>query len=485
MFSPGSFVNLSWTESSLKQHHERIWNDLHINYGLSASTPPASISSKAEVPIHDLAASSVSQCSDLLFSLMPCGDVGHEVASQNSSSAAPHHLPNDMQKLLHCALCNHLIVSFAFRFFCENLSPGTLYLYSSTFYNCLEIYQKKWSFENDKEQMKAHKNDFYKTIQRRYHNFCEKIGLQFPPETTSSQDISGREESKDSSLSHFVSELGKKDIPPPYAWFLLFFLAEITRFQNILGDNKSDRFYSLSDWIGNSEYSSVLLDCITNKNIERFSTLPASPVIFDDWDCSFTCIPSASVSPTCSAIPDMTYDFKGTNESVVIASRLQKVFNNYLFEQNVHLYSLTTAEAYLKQFHCSGRGQHAPLEAILSPLKLHAPFVHSSFISCISGPFGIRETPLLIEQYIARWNEIALPVLEELFIWSVWTHMPSRSKVADAINKWISHDATYNRLSIIRIGQADNVVPISYNNSPTMEEDMKVLHNRLIDLIWE
>jgi len=483
MFSPGSFVNLSWNESSLNQHHKFKWNDLHINYGLSA-TPPSS-SDKEELSIRDLAASCVSQCKELLFSLTPCGDASHAMAPPDSSLALPHQLPKDMQKLLYSALCDHLIVSFAFRFFCENLSPGTLYLYSSTLYDCLGIHQKNWPQDSDKDQVKAHQNDFYKVVKRRYYNFCEKIGLQSPTGDDSSQHISGSEGTKISSLSYFVSELGKKDIPPPYAWFLLFFLAEITRFQNILGDNKSDRFYSLSDWIGNSEYSSVLLDCITNKNIERFSTLPASPVIFDDWDCSFTCIPSASVSPTCSAIPDMTYDFKGTNESVVIASRLQKVFNNYLFEQNVHLYSLTTAEAYLKQFHCSGRGQHAPLEAILSPLKLHAPFVHSSFISCISGPFGIRETPLLIEQYIARWNEIALPVLEELFIWSVWTHMPSRSKVADAINKWISHDATYNRLSIIRIGQADNVVPISYNNSPTMEEDMKVLHNRLIDLIWE
>lgn len=193
MLRSGQFDNLQWDK--LAEAHTANWDLLQTKYGLSPQqiTPTASLS--------ELAVKSVQSCREYLFTDGAKCRTGWQTS--NLAGILP---AEDLEERLTPALCNHLLVTFAYRFFCDNLAPRTLSECLDTIYGCLNdslriVYKhEKKEKDNatgeekvyrveDKDGTRELKSNFMKPKERACRAYDEKIDAVFSYYEQQLQDL--------------------------------------------------------------------------------------------------------------------------------------------------------------------------------------------------------------------------------------------------------------------------------------------------------
>ena len=136
MYRDGNFQSLRW--NMLEASHKAHWEKLSSVYGLEE--PEKLLKSEAQkkdMPVLDqLAELCICSCQNYLFSLTPVKDVSNVF---NDVLTAPDDLPRrirrDMPHHFELALRDHLIVTFAYRFCCDNLEPRSFDDYVNTLFD--------------------------------------------------------------------------------------------------------------------------------------------------------------------------------------------------------------------------------------------------------------------------------------------------------------------------------------------------------------
>ena len=474
MYRNGAFTSLKWDR--VCELHKCHWDYLKSYFGFSEEFLSLNTRYLSSQTILDgLAENCIFQCRNLLFSLTPI----EYLPMHNSRCDVNQDFSSDIRRLmdqsLTPALSTHLIVTFAYRFFCENLEKQSLNRYSNILFDC----KNTWHVPKDKLQIHEDKKSEYNNWKRKYKSFCQELGIETenPKENenplkeetflTHPQDVTSDVVAIQKFIGVLKEELSFKRISPPCIWTLMLVLSERIHFYNALNGDV-DRYFALAELLSQAELTRSL---ISEENFyqDKDKKVYMAPVRFP----TFIGIPIDSSSSKYFYIPDEPYPYKETEERVIISSRLQKAFNNYAIERNFHLRAMTTVEFHMRKFGTTAKDTNGL--TMLKPLDLHAPLVQSEFISFISNTSDLSERPEIVEHYIRRWNRIALPVLEELFIWSMWVNFPTIAEIETEIQRWIETDSNFERTNIIRVLPVKETIPVPKNRA------LREFHNSIVN----
>lgn len=182
MLRNGQFDNLQWDK--VPEAHSANWTLLQTKYGLSPQQTASAI------PLSKLAAESIKACREYLFTDTNCKEgwqTGRLVGIISK---------DELEECMSPALCDHLIVTFAYRFFCDNLIPRTLSECLDAIYNCLddslrigykytrkkkdtETDQVKVEPVEDKDKSRSLKSNFIKPKKRSCEAYYNNINAVF------------------------------------------------------------------------------------------------------------------------------------------------------------------------------------------------------------------------------------------------------------------------------------------------------------------
>lgn len=330
------------------------------------------------------------------------------------------------------ALQDHLIVEFSYRFLCDNMEYKGFKYYADLFYE----YTNKGRSENyiSKVEIQAQKKDNFENLKRKYENLCKEIATEYKdymcPDT--------------------------KCIPPITSSFLLF-LASVRMDLRRLR-KADDQYCELSNLFRKSTYASLLCNTEDSKeffhtsvgqlkdiksvskekNQEKTMLLDVPQLYYKYSDMTgFVGIPfdgnSKHIQPM-TLSKCVLKDDSGDGSEVSVSREAQIMFNNYLIERYFHLGAMTNAKyAYCRV--AEERYDYKRLEYLMLPMYLEAPLLQSAFIEFLGSKQRHQLDDYLLRIYINRWNSVALPVLEELFLWSVFENCSNAADVAKAIEQ--------------------------------------------------
>lgn len=456
MYRNGAFKNLVWSRAGVNHQHQ--WDYIKSYFGFSDEfISPICSTDFAKAPLDYLAKTCISQCWDLLFSLTPLEYLPGNLKNDNDKFDFHPSIRLLMGQSLTQALSTHLIMTFAYRFFCENLVPKSLAQYSNAIYE----YRNSHGSSKDRDQIREEKKTAYNNLKRKYADFCKALGVVTP-----SSILPTVESERDSLFSclqptiadeiafrnfkdTLARELDIETIPPPSAPFLMFFLSERNRFWGCLTHSK-DRFLELTTLLSEAEMIHLL---ITGDQGGVQKSLPPYPIL---------CPNSAVVQIPVQYNPqnkfhgtDTSYQLKEHDKGVRITSRLQLAFNNYIIERNFHLHAMATAESYMIK-HPAGENDFVKSPALI-PLQLNASLMQSPFISFLDNLPSAQHYTAVIDHYVKRWNRLALPILEEMFIFGVWKTIPSAETISEEILKWMDSDLNFMHVNFFRLFPAEKI----------------------------
>lgn len=514
MLRSGQFDNLQWDK--LAEAHRANWRLLQTRYNL----PPQQIEPTAS--LSDLAVQSVQACRKYLFTDGEC-----EKGWQRGESSAI--LPmEDLEDCLAPALYDHLIVTFAHRFFCDNLTPKTLPECLDAIYNCLNeskriAYKDDKKLKEDKDGTRTLKSNFTRPKKRSCEAYDEKINTVFSfyeqqlqplcrsVSETQIEELKRRKWLVTNRRQMMVSHKRRKtsnrkqrrfakrrirlndhaflivpqrvDFSPKvrsdlaliqkerlaraaeqYAapnW--LYTVAMACNWTNnplaVKNDDlvferdyrdRTNLLQCLTKFLGNSKWGPMLFGVATaeSKRIAHPSFVPvvqteemveklkqwqqqASSFMelrLDSSNHFFAGVPYVNDQTYRYALPPQSYTVIGTLTTYKIPSEVQQVLNSYLVERTFHGYAIIVAIEYIKARQSFGLSElhHYQYQQLTTVVRLRAPLVHSAWIE-LTG-YVVETTTLKkrltaipwIEDRIDYWNRLALPVLEEYFIRSVW-----------------------------------------------------------------
>lgn len=450
MYRNGVFYDLRWDDITNRRGTKwdtmkSEWNFLQ-SYNLGCTDPWNPL-------LYRIAECCVDECRELLFSLTPVTCLKEVDMSSEIQLDFSVNTRSVMASRLKTALCDHLVISFAYRFLCENLIPKTIAEYCDDLYCC----QRNWDYMGVRASQTAARMEFRKTVRRMYKDFCMDLGIgESNAGINTNQTILSflkyvnDVDSRDLFCGILEQDLQEETLPPPCAWFILAFIFERDKFLKIFDEKKNKDFYiALANFVRESRFFKVLM---IEENVEE--DLYDVPSLWTKYGMLFSGIPFDSDMGIVSGIPDKTYELQleGFKENVriTVTARLQTMLNNYLLERNFHLYTTATAMSVLYSDKRVAKQKCPYTEAGLMLTNIHAPLVHSTFISLLKEPGELREESYLLEAYVKRWNREALPVLEELFICRVKETMNQKLEVVDAINECANADFVYERVNFIR-----------------------------------
>lgn len=72
-------------------------------------------------------------------------------------------------------------------------------------------------------------------------------------------------------------------------------------------------------------------------------------------------------------------------------------------------------------------------------------------------------------------ESVAVPVLEELFIWSMWVNFPTIAEIETEIQRWIETDSNFERTNIIRVLPVKETIPVPKNRA------LREFHNSIVN----
>lgn len=473
MYRDGNFQNLRW--NMLEASHKAHWEKLSSVYGLEE--PEKLLKSEAQkkdMPVLDqLAELCICSCQNYLFSLTPVKDVSNVF---NDVLTAPDDLPmrirRDMPHHFELALRDHLIVTFAYRFCCDNLEPRSFDDYVNTLFDYIAEFDKTANPIDLAEIRKNYRRDFRKDFRNKYRNFCEQFTLttsesggecsnnpQAGPADKPSENTTCKGKEKQATVldaftnlhwrdikepldlsSKISKKLDMNSIAPPDAWFLLFCASRKVKYISALRsssenyDKISNLFRPISEQRGSLDihkYDIVSALFPVEDCDQAFNTMPKEARSSCIWiypviksNVSFAGIPIDKKDCLASPLPDQEYYLKDytDNESetvsrkITISADMQLVFNAYLLERNFHIFTIACAER-IHQLRLNSDTYFPEWTAcLLSPLRLRAPLLHAEFLNYLIDRPAVMERRSILNCYFAQWNRIGLPILEEYFL---------------------------------------------------------------------
>lgn len=164
---------------SLEQEHGRHWTILREKYGFNVDQLSAPSS------LDDLAQQCIHLCREHLFSswLSRYQWAGNEEMAAGWRPWDPDELlsMNNLEQALTPALCDHLIITFAHQFYCDNLEPIELATGLEAVFTCQALYRQdehKDSKDDDnfrKSELKKFRDNYKKRISGYYRNLRKII----------------------------------------------------------------------------------------------------------------------------------------------------------------------------------------------------------------------------------------------------------------------------------------------------------------------
>jgi len=454
MYRGNTFENLLWNE--VDTHHRQGWNRLQDYYGFSGSEflykdlKPQMENQKDILSV--LTENCVYSCRELLFSLEPIDNLRKDADRYGDTPDFTPITRSAMANALSKSLSDHLILTFAYRFFCDNLKARSLRWYSDALYDFQHTSYYGLSAMGEKAGVTAEKWDAYKNWNRKYDAFIRQtVDLAFRDAGENGDpSVDGTKESKKKFVEWLQTEFDKGSISPPASWFLLFLLSERIQFRKIFLEETKNRYTPLVELVSRTGFvTTVLPICEWKKGSNK--PMPHKLLPMQDGENAFVGIPVPVSTSNSFQIPSIDYELVEGAGTLKISDRLQMVFNNYLFERNFHLHTVASMENAFSRFQIAAIRESGLVKSVFNITELRAPIVQAAVTSFVGTNAETIERPELIERYIDRWNNHALPVLEALFVWSVWENFKTPIEVATAIDNWVAPESTYERLKMIRL----------------------------------
>lgn len=515
MYRDGNFQSLRW--NMLEASHKAHWEKLSSVYGLEE--PEKLLKSEAQkkdMPVLDqLAELCICSCQNYLFSLTPVKDVSNVF---NDVLTAPDDLPRrirrDMPHHFELALRDHLIVTFAYRFCCDNLEPRSFDDYVNTLFDYIAEFDKTANPIDLAEIRKIYRRDFRKDFRNKYRNFCEQFTLttsesggecsnnpQAGPADNPSENTTCKGKEKQATVldaftnlhwrdikepldlsSKISKKLDMNSIAPPDAWFLLFCASRKVKYISALRsssenyDKISNLFRPISEQRGSLDihkYDIVSALFPVEDCDQAFNTMPKEARSSCIWiypvtksNVSFAGIPIDKKDCLASPLPDQEYYLKDytdnksetVSKKITISTDMQLVFNAYLLERNFHIFTIACAER-IHQLRLNSDTYFPEWTAcLLSPLRLRAPLLHAEFLNYLIDRPAVMERRSILNCYFAQWNRIGLPVLEEYFLHLVKVYFNNIrdifAAIEDSFSRKLGGKSRYERLIKIKLLQS-------------------------------
>lgn len=511
MYRNGRFENLIWDR--LTASHKESWEKLSLDYHLIAPTKIVQTEDNPE-PILDLIAEAcIENCRDYLFSMKHLNDISGVVDSSfkpfNHIEDFPDSIRTEMYQYFKSALCDHLIVTFAYCFYCENLEPKSFNEYAYSLFDSIAEPVEKI----DNIIVAEKRKNYRKTMSPKYRNFCKQFNIvdifensedavepQDEGASSGEQNVPssdriypetvldffayqhGYSEEETVALSDKIrTKLDPQRIPPPAGWFLIFcadrklkylqaILSSRTPYRKIstLLSSISPRRDDDPD-IHKADISSALFPIeivgsrFTADITLQATRIPAHLALYHGQKSDVFFAGTPVSKENCSSRPLLaqkcflkaSYNDSSEKREITIPTKIQHVFNFYLLERNFHIFSITCAE-HIQQSKMNTDTYFPEWTAcFLAPLRLRAPLLHADFLKYLIDRPEIMERRILLNRYFSLWNRIGLPILEEYFLKYIKENFDSIDSVFAAIEdsflKSGKASSRYERLTRIRI----------------------------------
>lgn len=475
MMRNGRFVKLQWDE--LEKEHQNYWDTLQERYNLCIKKINSSAS------FDDLAKQCVQMCYDYLFFLEEW-DITHEklvdLPWETNVKCTKNEYREYFANYITPALCDHLIVTFAYRFFCDNLEPLDKKECLKRGFGCTcQFTQDSVNTAPDRLERNEMQHDFFKVngkILDKYKDSLLSITNSYKVQ------LQNCELDFDNKLTDLLQERTLADQFLAPNWLFTLTMARGWKNSPYKAKKKiTNGLVGLTKFANNNTWLPLLLRTQdkSKRNMhhlyepyyhnlgekeaaeaEARKTCSALELRIDDAHDPYVAIAFPPGYLQASKEPiSQTYFFKNTKGKIEIPKELQYVFNNYLLERNFHWFALATSlDLLLKNSPDTFWYKDWQYARLLQIVRLRAPLAHTALIRIMEPNFWKLQDNMdiaWINGYINKLNSIALPILEELFLLGVYHSFDFEEIPSQIYNSFQAKDALdrcrYDRLNLYRL----------------------------------
>ena len=452
MYFFGTFSNLSWNSIAENQritYSPKITSITNHIYPIHSAPKYLDTSS----PLDFIAMSCVNSCMDVFFPPLLC-------AALDISAGEKQLIYDNLKESLQ----DHLIMTFAYRFYCQNLEPLSFTKY------CRALFE----YNNFSDSYKDPK-DYRKENIRKYNSFYNSLTLFDSDESSSTfsdkvSKIVADKELFSHELRLLLNEIQQDRIPGPSIWFLNFLANNRLQIRKIL--SSPSPYSDLSKLLMRASLDGLLnqsdISPVADSTANNPAPVPTEIDIILNNGLAFAGIPTTAAR---KVIPPLEFTVKGSKKQTVkIGANMQILFNNYLFEKYLHLYSLASITNTISSHVLTDIPER--LYTLLNIFKLNAPLVQCRCMDYLANPHILLKNRDRFCDCISYWNDYALPLLEECFILSVKRNYNQMVDIFSLIEKSFSYsynEATpnrYERMNLCRLILPDQVSSVRLEETP-------------------
>lgn len=448
----GMFTDLAW--ENFPHTHKKYWEILENRYAISANL----FNFSSQKSLEDLAQKCIHICRQHLFSLHSYPWNYELPAGWRPWTPNAYLATEKLEEKLTGALCDHLIVTFAYYFYLENLEHRPISECLKEVFCCKKLFPQIPNTLLTKDERREAKRDFVKVTWEKYQNFVKSTqkAVARYQKVLENSDISEAILKYNLTSENLMENFGvPKSVPnSKEACYLgidwLFKLSMACNWVNspfsVKGENfaiekeRDNWMERLARFIADNSWSRLLLkEQNDSRRLNRTGFYPASKYAKDFElrtipilglrlaETVFSAI-ACDVDETYDhALPSQSYTIRGSQARITIPADLQFVINCYLLEGTFHGYALSTVVDWMgSNLFDSSYGPFIYNQLLLIT-RLRAPLIHVPIMELMCDvTFEDRKTyPFMtadarwIGDYIDYWNSTALPILEETFLWAI------------------------------------------------------------------
>lgn len=463
--------------AAIEENHKKNWEKLKGRYTISPD--------KIESPksLDDLAQQCIRLCRKYLFSEPGTSWKGWKMQARHGISCVV-----DVEEVLTPALCDHLIVTFAHRFYCDNLEPKDMREYLAVIYDCQGNRWEGTKLAKDKDFQREQKKNAIDANSLKCKNY--QAGIASFVASYKSSIVQLHTDEEGGRLSPGTAAILNREFAALDAWLkdMDLLAAPNWLFTVVMANNwknhpfhvkkkgtvfdqddsaKKNLLTQLATFLGGNDWTPLLL--AENPKIQN----PISgdhvykPFELKTGDVSCVYIPYNPDPLFKEGVPAQKYSLRGSQQQIGIPTATQLLFNNYLLEQSFHGYAIAVA------MDCVKAGMENIDKRLKLPfaIRLHAPLVHPELIHIVDAAIGQMDPRdgsadclAWLDWFILMWNREALPVLEELFLWGVHTYF-DLDTLLNEISKSLAQRGT--RLNWYQLISATDYPPAKYEKDQT------------------
>ena len=485
------FSDLTW--ATIRERHQGHWTNLRSVYGLPQ---PTTFPNRG---LEQIASDCVNVCSKYLLPQSGMKEISLDELKQNA-----------INRLLP-SLVNHLLVSFSYHFYYDNLQSKTLREYWDIFFDCTDaairssdnISETRNTFCNNG---KMGYNKWIKDITaiQEYcrNNFGEKI---LPPIPFDPHDALlppnwpfALVSSKMRRLSGPYQICNSLSSSPTF--YFISFLENKRASKSTTLVEKLTSFLTASDYISllvkqdtHSTYSTFGRYDLTSsppptldlrmavdspgppparrayirkpdeKDPKEYLIIGNSLKPISPWFTALPWDPIAQFAKT--PLPTQSYAPKDNccEHEISISQELQLLFNSYLLELSYHAHALATVmncPVGHSQNDLSPRNMESFFALLAAAARLRAPISHAAFIEFVHDTIlwkvskldSIEFSNTLLDwenRYIDQLNATGLPILEEYFLWNICEQFTSAGQIFSEVDHTFSPNGKFSREDLL------------------------------------